>query len=337
MCQLLVAGAASGISLTGLVNSWFPVAEVTVEIRLVVCLEYSLRGLTMVGVSVSESDLRSFEEFASKARRLRRPGRRRIPVGRFETFAARGLEAVAAPTREARRELADGLRTLGYWYTGRDLLSETGYKFQEDHLTRLVAWLLRPAVHLPSAGPRQFKWLDRLGVGIRDRRVVEPQLQVTTEDGIPDLVLDYPRDLVVIEAKVDSKEHPAPSGRPQTRAYVRAAKKRFDPDGAKRCRLVYLTKDRSPASNARAANTTFAEFALVQSEVLRRRRLDEDLRVSFRMVFSYLMMRATPEAASFSAAVANPDLWCEIVQDDLAFAGHRIEIEMMLRTLGIGG
>lgn len=290
----------------------------------------------MASAAVTDGELRAFEEFAKKAARFRLPRRGRIPLDRFRTFATRGLEIVAAPTRKSRQDLAAAIRTLGHWYTQQDLLTATGYKFQEDHLTRLVAWLLKPDLHPPSSRARQFRWLDRLGVEIHDRRVVEPQLHVTTEDGIPDLVLDYPRDLIVLEAKLDSREHPAPSGRPQTRAYVRSAKRKFDPAGAKRCRIVYLTKDRARASNGRAITTTFGEFALVQAEILLRRRVDDDLNAAVRMVITYMLKTATPKEASMQGVLEKQELWRDIVKDDLAFADHRDEIDSLLRTLGLG-
>jgi len=199
-----------------------------------------------------------------------------------------------------------------------------------------VSWALEPGVHRASAQARQINWLARLGIRIQQRRAVSPQLQPTTDDGVPDLVLDFPKDVVVLEAKTGSAEHNAPSGRPQTRAYVAAVKKRFDPERRKRHHLVFLTPDRRRARNKRAVNTTFAEFALAQAGIMRRRNMTADTRAAFAMTITYLFVAGTPSTLDVSRYVKDTHGWSQQVRDDMGYIQEKQATDELMHILGIG-
>jgi hypothetical protein len=295
-----------------------------------------LRSFEGLPLSVDEQDLCKFESFVTQARRLRRARLKGVPTRRFETFTRRSICTLAQPSSTRREQLGQAFRLLGWWSTEHDLLSASGYPFKEDHFTKLMRWALEPNVHRPSALARQFNWLERLGIHVKQRRSVMPHLQPLTEDGIPDLVLDYPKDVVVVEAKVGSVEHDAPSGRPQTRAYVAAAKKRFDPDGRKRHHLIFLTTDRSEARNRRAVNTTFGEFALAQAEIMRHRQMTQDTRVAFAMIITYFLAAGTPPAINCRRYLEDAQGWSERVMDGLVYVQEKQALDQLMRVLGIG-
>jgi hypothetical protein len=115
-----------------------------------------------------------------------------------------------------------------------------------------------------------------------------------TNDGVPDLVLPFQRQTVVIEVKTDSQEHPAPLGKAQTVAYPAAVRLTLHLNAEHPVHIVFLTPDSRPAENPDAICTSFAHFAVVLARTLANIDLPDELCLLTGMVITLLATFETP-------------------------------------------
>jgi hypothetical protein len=241
---------------------------------------------------VAESTYQRFERFVADARTcvaaldLGLSGVA-APVADFGSFIETARPLVAGPFRAAVEILAPRVAALSPWLIEHDLLAVARRTYDEDAYTELLAWAIAPRTHAPTALRRQAAWLRSMGLP-EPISPTQPRTQVGTDDGIPDLVLDYDSFTVVVEAKTGSGEHETPgSGSMQTVSYPEAVRRRLDLSANKPVHLVFLTPDRREAANDDAVLTTYVDFALAMADALREEDLNPDLRALFKLVITH--------------------------------------------------
>lgn len=240
--------------------------------------------------------LSAFRQFLTAVTRLRP-----APVDHREqlaAFLARAIPLVVTPTRSQWRALQPKLTVMRRWFTDCDLLDRI--LTLEDSYTELISWSLRPATDPRTAEQRQRSWLASLGIGWRNETPVEPQTQMLTEDGVPDLVLSYRTQTVIVEVKTESVEHSVPSGNAQTVAYPDAVRSTLGVNSQHPIHMVFLTPDCRAADNPEAICTSFANFALALARALADVELIDELRVVFSMLITQF---ATYSSSSIKQAV----------------------------------
>ncbi len=135
----------------------------------------------------------------------------RVPMHEFEAFLMQSREILLGSLPQRLQAIQPAIEKLRPWLTSSDLdlLRIAGLTHDENAYTELLAWALRPSTHPETALDRQRAWLCYLDVpGAGDLiEATEPQTQLHTKHGIPDLVLVYPSLAVVIEAKTSTLEH----------------------------------------------------------------------------------------------------------------------------------
>ena len=237
-----------------------------------------------------------FHEFVARSRALLHTTASNDPSDAFRSFVEQASPLIVAPIRQALVELRERVRLLRPWIMPHDLLAVAGLEYNEDAYTELIAWALHPRTHPPSAKPRQRAWLEslRLPVGNELWSPADPITQVSTADGIPDLVLRYDDIVVVVEAKTGSAEHDTPSGTPQTRAYPRAVANALRLAPYIPVHIVFLTPDRRAADNPDAVCTSYLDFVVALARALDPAELPDDLRTAFKMLFTHLTLHAVP-------------------------------------------
>jgi hypothetical protein len=241
---------------------------------------------------------------------------------RLSAFLVQAKPLIIGPTRQQWQALKPDLDVLSRWYTNCDLLDRiVGL---EDSYTELIAWALRPATHPESAQLRQRSWLASLGIDLANELPAEPRTQVLTPDGIPDLVLSFGTQTVVVEVKTDSPEHPAPSGTAQTLAYPDAVRSILQLNTTLPLHMVFLTPDSRAAENPDAICTNFAHFAVVLARALADMELPVDVRVLVGMVITLL--------ATFESPIKNMVGWQRDI-DDTLLIDHIGDIFLTTRLL----
>jgi hypothetical protein len=156
----------------------------------------------------------------------------------------------------------------------------------EDSYTELLAWALHPATHRQTAELRQRAWLASLGIDWRGASHAEPKTWLQTEHGVPDLVLQYGTQTVVVEVKTDSAEHLVGSGGYQTLDYPDEVRKALDLGPGHQMHMVFITPDGREAASPDAKCTSFAQFALVMAKTLEHVDLAGDIRTAFSMLIT---------------------------------------------------
>lgn len=249
------------------------------------------------------SDAQTIDTFRSFVVGAQQLTRDRADIDDFSAFVRDSELKLLGPIKEVLPHLLRSIRTLCRWChePSVDLLQIAGISGREDSYTELIRWCLSPDDNPHIAGPLQQEWLEMLGIS-QNKETVEPRTQYQTADGIPDLVLVRSDCLVIVEAKVWTGEHPAPSGQPQTVAYPDAALKRI-----KRVVpvfMVYLTPWGSKDENPQAINTTWLTFCLALARTLDRIRTDGDRTMACRQIITHLLGHATPASLNFHALAA---------------------------------
>lgn len=263
----------------------------------------------------------AFRRFLATATRLRRASPDRQE--QFNTFLAKAKPLLVKPTRRRWEALTPQLAILQSWFVAHDLLAKIAHL--EDSYTELIRWALEPATHPPSAELRQSSWLASLGIDWRNARPAEPCTQFWTSDGVPDLVLSFAPQTVVVEVKTWSNEHLVPSGKTQTIAYPDAVRSALRLSSQHPIHIVFLTPDRHAADNPEAICTSFAHFALVLAGTLADIDLADDLRFAFAMLITHLATFGLP---LMTQAVG----WHRELNDDLLLR-HIREISVMTKLL----
>jgi hypothetical protein len=238
------------------------------------------------------------------------PGPSAPPVEQFREFVERATPLIIGPVRETLEGITPRLARLQRWWAFQDLLSVAGFDMDEDPYTELLAWALAPQTHPDSAVARQSAWLRRAPFfgGIDFTRPAIPRTQFGTDDGRPDLVLQYERCVVVLEAKTGTDEHLTRSGTgtPQTLAYPGAVRRALNLDATTPVYVVFLTRDGRKAANPMAFNTSFVEFCLTLTAALEEfqvSRLPGDLRYAYAMLFTHVLTRAAPAGADLGSFI----------------------------------
>jgi hypothetical protein len=260
------------------------------------------------------------------------------PVSGFWQFIQESTSLIIKPVRASLEALGSRLALMRRWLVSHDLLRIAGFTYAEDPYTELMAWALRPDTHPESAVQRQLAWLRGFpfGTGLHFERPATPRTQVRTEDGIPDLILEYETFVVITEAKTGSEEHLAPSGTPQTLAYPDSVRRELGLDESKSVYMVFITPDRRKASNPEAFNTTFAEFALSLASALEAIPLPEDVRWAYAMLFTHFFRCALPPETDPFAVIKNVDEWLNHLDDDAFLIDRLNEIMGAIRLFSPG-
>ncbi|SRR6266446_1946033 len=241
---------------------------------------------------------------------------------RLTTFLIQAKPLVVGPARRQWQDLKPLIDILSAWHTNCDLLDKI--VSLEDSYTELIAWALRPATHPKSALLRQRNWLASLGVELADETPAEPRTQMPTNDGVPDLVLPFETQTIIVEVKTDSDEHPAPSGKDQTFAYLDAVRSSLHLSPQHSLRIVFLTPDSRPAKNPDAMCTNFAHFAVVLAKTLAGFDLPDHIRVMAGMVISLL--------STFELPIQNLVGWSSDI-DDALLMEHIGDISLIAKLL----
>jgi hypothetical protein len=130
--------------------------------------------------------------------------------------------------------------------------------------------------------------------------------QFVTDDGIPDLILEYEKFVIVMEAKTGTDEHPTPSSHQlQTVSYPVAVRRKrgLRPDVA--VYMVFITPECRRAANPEAINTSYAELAGALLSKLDRNVLPVELQYLFGLIFTHFMSSAVPDVVDVKEVIEN--------------------------------
>jgi hypothetical protein len=256
-----------------------------------------------------------FREFIRKAERVEITQQMlpRPPLAEFESFVNRSLPLVVNEIKQFLPRIAERAALAERWLTPHDLLSVGGFTFVENYYTALMKWALDPNTHPASAKRRQRAWMAAVGLdenicGQTECRLVT---QLVTGDGIPDLVMRFDVATVVVEAKTGSSEHDAPSGKPQTYAYLDSVWEtlKLPPEHDIRC--VFITPDRRPAINPEAKATTFIEFVFAIAGALESEGMADSqaTRAAYSILFTHFLTQATTVDADVRELLERVAAW----------------------------
>lgn len=235
-----------------------------------------------------------FRAFVRRARDLAPPP----PCDQFRAFVAAATDCLAGDLLPRVRRHRPELQRLAEWLVEDrfDILAVAGFRWVEDAYSDLIAWSLSPDVHPESALARQKAWLTRVGVpeAAGFTALATPQTRVWTDDGIPDLYLQFSELLVVVEAKTGTGEHETPSGLPQTTAYAAALRRHL---GLTDCavRTLFLTPDGADPADPAAIPTTYADFVYAVVLAFRPADFPPAFAHSLRIVLTHLLNHAGSE------------------------------------------
>jgi hypothetical protein len=270
--------------------------------------ESAVRLLTPeVGPTVS-SEFMKFIREAAQSSISRAPA---APVAEFDHFVVEASRIVVAEIKSSLSQIAERAALASRWMVRHDLLDIAGFSFVENSYTELMAWALHPDTHPPSSHRRQQTWLKAMGLDERICGATEciPRTQLVTDDGIPDLVLQFENGVVIIETKTGSAEHAAPSGNPQTIAYPDAVRRQLNLPSNTQIQIVFITPNRRRAENENAKNTTFVEFVLPLAALLEKEDVPSDTRGAFAMLFTHFLSRAITNQVPVRELVERLAVW----------------------------
>lgn len=232
-----------------------------------------------------------FEEFLEKARRIF-DAAETSNIRSFELFVEKSSKLVVDPVRKDLIRVKPRLASLKNFLlpTKLDLLRVAGLTYAEDPYTELIAWVMDPDVNPNAALEIQRSWLNRLEITEPIEQPASPKTQFRTADGIPDLVLEYPKFLVIVEAKTGSDEHLTPGSlRYQTESYPSATRKALNLPELHPTFMVFLTPDRRAPKNGDAKPTTYLEFATSMATALTGVELAGDLRSLYSAIVTHFV------------------------------------------------
>lgn len=212
------------------------------------------------------------------------------PLDEFRSFVESARPLLLKSVHDRLDVIQEALRSLEPWLLEdrHDLLRVAQLTSAEDPYTELLAWAIDPNTD-PSIGAAcQRGWLASLGITVAATLdPVSPVTQFSTDDGIPDLVLHFPKLLVVVEAKTGTGEHPTPSGIMQTIAYPDAVRRRLGKPSDFVTEVVYLTLDRSQARNDNAIRTSYFELAVSLAKTLNGLEVPGDIKSLYKLIISH--------------------------------------------------
>jgi len=255
------------------------------------------------------------------------------PAAEFQQFIEEAKPFLIGAVYSSLRGLAPRLALIRRWLITHDLLSIAGFAYDEDPYTELIAWALDPATHLESAIQRQRAWLSRspFAAELDFDLPATPRTQLVTQAGIPDMVLQYERFAVVLEAKTGTGEHRTPRGDFQTIDYPPAVKQKLGLPDSMPVRVVFLTPERREAANPNAFNTTFVDLSLALADVLEGFQLSDELRHAYAMLFTHFLTCATPLGADLRCVIQDFVQWENRLDDESFLMGKMNEIEAAMK------
>lgn len=229
------------------------------------------------------------------------------PVSSFAAFTESAATVLAAEASDLLDELRQSLEIVAPWLLPHDALAIAGVTHSEDPYTELLAWLLGEAAHPASVAARQRHFLMIAAPELLAQVTLpgEVRTQVTTDDGIPDLVIQFDQGLLIVEAKTGTGEHPTPSGTPQTLAYPEAVRRAFGLGANTPVSVAFLTLDGALPANPRAVSVTWAGSALAVCRSLHDTDLPGRARTTFAVVLNHLLTASSDgDGLAFRRAVA---------------------------------
>jgi hypothetical protein len=264
-------------------------------------------------VGATPSLIEEFATFASRAAAIvQHPALGTTTISRtFQQFVDGAMPLIFSDIKRLLPQIVQRANLIEPWLVRDDLLAVAGCRFVEDAYTELMAWALKPATHPASAGQRQSAWLAALGLGqtVCADEVCEPRTQVHTEDGIPDLVMQFPHVTIGVEAKTGSAEHRTPSGKKQTVAYADSLRQALNLRPEDRLKMVLITPDGRDASNDDAVCTTYVEFVLAIASALHGCEVPTDTRAAYAMLFTHFLACATPPKSDVPGSIRQIIHW----------------------------
>jgi len=249
------------------------------------------------------------------------------PEKAFEQFITAAMPLVLPRLKSSLPLLVKRAELVHRWLTPHDILAVAGLAYAENPYIELVAWLLDPQTDPLSAMRRQEVWLRVLGLEgqIEVTNPVTPRTQFRTDDGIPDLILEYPNGVVIVEVKTFSVEHPAPSGQPQTLAYALSVRRRLALSDDTPTHVVFLTPDGHSPQNPEAIATTFTALVVALAMALPPEDVPPDLRWALSTVFTHLLNH------TFLGGVDVHALLNEVIQWSSELSHPETDVMLMVR------
>lgn len=239
-----------------------------------------------------------FRQFVRLAESLQRADSSTSPQNAFRAFVAEAKPLVISHLHCSLDEIARRARLVVQWMIPHDLLGTAGCAGDEDAYTDLLAWALRPDTHLATALSRQQAWLKQLGMAFAEdlRLPTIPRTQLATDDGRPDLILDYSAQghVLVVEAKTGTEEHETPAGTPQTVSYGPAVRKKLRLPESVQVHVIFLTPNRRAAASPDATCSSFIDFVVALTSQLEDASIGERDRWAFGVLFTHLVNCAAP-------------------------------------------
>ena len=225
------------------------------------------------------------------------------PIEAFRRFIAAATPIILGDIQARLPALEERLRALLAWMPEDNLL-DVASVYLENSITELVAWTLHPASHPSSGLQRQRAWLESLGIATAELTgPAHPRTQLITGDGIPDMVLEFPSLLVVVEAKTGTHEDLAPSKRFQTVAYPSAVRRTLGLDEDFPTTMVFLTPGREDPKNPEAVATRYLDLVAAVTTSIQPEDMPAEKRYSFGMVYRHLLSRLSPAGRDLHAVV----------------------------------
>lgn len=257
-------------------------------------------------------------------------------VESFERFVEAAKPLLLPRLRSSLPILIQRAKCVHRWLMDKDVLAVAGLSNQENSYTKLVAWMLAPQTHLRTAIRRQKAWLQILGIAERiDLSSLEsPRMQLRTDDGIPDLILEFPEDILVVEVKTKSVEHTTPSGAAQTLAYSGSVLRRLGRKATPH--VVFLTADGQLPENPAAIPTTFMAFVLALATEIAPEELPSDLRWIFSTIFTHLLTHTGPAGVDVRSLLAQVVQWesdATVLDDSTILMSRLRSIQQAMKIL----
>lgn len=258
-----------------------------------------------------DQSYQSFAGFIAEAEPLMSvwPSRRAA----FADLAEPAARVVAGYIRASLQANRLELEELCRWIVTpeADVFSAAGLAGNEVACTRLVSWMLHPPNEPQIALLCQRAWLSKLGrrdIGNKLKAPAVPALELHTEDGRADLVLDFERPdyLLIVEAKLGTEEHETPSGSWQTAAYPAAVRARLGLPPDHPGDLVFLTPNGQEGEDANAIAATYEGLITAVTSTLGSlppSGLSQELRWAYAAISTHLLNQAAPSGMSFSVTL----------------------------------
>lgn len=273
--------------------------------------------------------LDDFRAFVAKGRQLMSADRQGGSIELFKVFVSKAVPALISEIGEKIPLLIERRNLIRPWLIEHDLLRIARVTLIENSYTELARWALDHHTHPESSLHRQEAWLKSVNVVVpkeASRKYAEIYTQVVTDDGIPDLILQFPDLVVVVEAKTRSYEHSSPSGLPQTIAYPEAVRQKLSLPQETRVEMVFLTLDGSLPENTGAHSATYAGFVFATASALDLTSLPEDVRWAYRLLFTHLLTCQVSDASNIVGMLDEVAGWEAIDTwgNDLKTTAHRL-------------